>query len=404
MRAHLIKFHSAAELAGAVAHVGSYPQSLKYFENRREMVQICVTDVPSPAASIIKQEALSRGGDAAVHARVITCGVDKSDVLIFGTRTQMRLLADKLTLMPWWNLAHLADDIRALVKEPSSRSVKLPCGAELEFGKRMLLMGIINLTDDSFYEGSRAGADTDEAVRRAVQMAEDGADILDLGAESTRPGSSRVPEAQELARMSDAVRAIRRELPHMPLSIDTTRSSVARAALDEGADIINDVSGLQFDEGVATAAAEHSAMLIVMHMRGMPADMQSMCGYDNLISEVCDFLRSAASRAEELGVARENIIVDPGIGFAKDYNQNLFLLSHCESFKTLGYPLLVGASRKGVVAQATKTADARDRLSGTLAVTALCCAQRADIIRVHDVKENKQAIMMTEAMMGAKYV
>lgn len=404
MKAHLIKLRSSGELAGMSAHVGCYAQALPYFENRREMLEVCVTDVPSPAASIIKQEALSRGGDAAVHARVITCGVERSEVVIFGTRKCLCLLADKLSLMPWWGLAHLADEIRALVKEQEPRAVVLPCGRALEFGRRMLVMGIINLTDDSFYEGSRAGADVDDAVRRAVRMAEDGADMLDLGAESTRPGSSRVPEAQELARMTDAVRAIRKALPHMPLSIDTTRASVARAALDAGADIINDVSGLQFDPGVATEAAQYGAMLVLMHMRGTPADMQSKCSYRNLISEVCDFLQNAALRAQELGVAREHIIVDPGIGFAKDYNQNLFLLLHCESFKALGYPLLVGASRKGVISRATQTPDARDRMPGTLAVTALCCAQRADVIRVHDVKENKQAIMMTEAIMGAEYV
>lgn len=404
MKAHLIKFENRRELAQAALRLGASEASLRFFEARREILQIYVTDVPSPAASIIKQETLSRGGDAAVHANVINCGVERSDVIIFGTAKQLGHLAEKLDQMPWWNLRGLAADIRRLTAPHVGRTVKLPCGAELAFGERTLLMGIINLTDDSFFSGSRCGGDAGKAVERAVKMAEDGADILDLGAESTRPGAPRVPEDQERARMSAAVAAIRRELPHMPLSIDTTRASVAEAALENGADIINDVSGLQFDSGIAAVAARYKAMLVLMHMRGAPSDMQTMCGYDNLLSELCSFLEDAADKAVSLGVARESIIIDPGIGFAKDYGQNLFLLRHCGSFKALGYPLLIGASRKGCVGAATGREAPEERLYGTLAVTALCCRQGADIIRVHDVRENKDVIKMTEAIQGAEYV
>ena len=404
MKAHLIKFGSGRELAEAARRLGTSEASLHFFEARREMLQIYVTDVPSPAASIIKQEMLSRGGDAAVHANVINCGVERSNVIIFGTAKQLGHLADKLEMMPWWKLSGLAADIRRLTAPRAKRAVKLQCGAELAFGERTLLMGIINLTDDSFFGESRCGGDAEKAAAKAVKMAEEGADILDLGAESTRPGAPRVPEEQERARMSAAVAAIRRELPHMPLSIDTTRASVAEAALGNGADIINDVSGLQFDNGIAEAAARYKAMLVLMHMRGTPSDMQTMCGYDNLLSEVCAFLEEAADKAVSLGAARGSIIIDPGIGFAKDYGQNLFLLRHCESFKALGYPLLIGASRKGCVGKATGREKPEERLYGTLAVTALCCRQGADIIRVHDVRANKDALMMTEAIQGAKYV
>lgn len=404
MKAHLIKFESGKELAESALRLGASEASLRFFEARRETLQIYVRDVPSPAASIIKQETLSRGGDAAVHAQVINCGVERSDVIIFGTAKQLGHLADKLDQMPWWKLSSLAAEIRRLTAPRVKRTVKLPCGSELTFGERTLLMGIINLTDDSFFGGSRCGGDADKAVERAVKMAEEGADILDLGAESTRPGAPRVPEEQERARMSTAVAAIRRELPLMPLSIDTTRSSVALAALENGADIINDVSCLQFDNGIADAAARYKAMLVLMHMRGTPETMRSMCGYGNLLGEVCAFLDEAADKAASLGVARESIIIDPGIGFAKDYGQNLFLLRHCESFKALGYPLLIGASRKGCVGAATGREAPEERLYGTLAVTALCCRQGADIIRVHDARENKDVIRMTEAIQGAEYV
>lgn len=404
MKAHLIKFESEKELAESVLRLGASEASLRFFAARRETLQIYVRDVPSPAASIIKQETLSRGGDAAVHAQVINCGVERSDVIIFGTARQLGYLADKLDQMPWWKLSSLAAEIRRLTAPRAKRTAKLPCGSELTFGERTLLMGIINLTDDSFFGGSRCGSDAGKAVERAVKLAEEGADILDLGAESTRPGAPRVPEEQERARMSAAVAAIRRELPHMPLSIDTTRSSVALAALANGADIVNDVSGLQFDNGIAEAAARYGAMLVLMHMRGTPETMRSMCGYGNLIAEICDFLDEAADKATAMGVARESIIIDPGIGFAKDYGQNLFLLRHCESFKALGYPLLIGASRKGCIGTATGHAAPEERLYGTLAVTALCCRQGADIIRVHDARENKDVIKMIEAIQGAEYV
>ncbi len=404
MKAHLIKFESEKELAQSVLRLGASEASLRFFDARRETLQIYVRNVPSPAASIIKQETLSRGGDAAVHAQVINCGVEHSDVIIFGTAKQLGYLADKLDQMPWWKLSSLAAEIRRLTAPRATRTAKLPCGSELTFGERTLLMGIINLTDDSFFGGSRCGGDAGKAVERAVKLAEEGADMLDLGAESTRPGAPRVPEEQERARLSAAVAAIRRELPRMPLSIDTTRSSAALAALANGADIVNDVSGLQFDNGIAEAAARYGAMLVLMHMRGTPETMRSMCGYGNLIAEICDFLDEAADKAAAMGVARESIIIDPGIGFAKNYGQNLFLLRHCESFKALGYPLLIGASRKGCIGTATGHAAPEERLYGTLAVTALCCRQGADIIRVHDARENKDVIKMIEAIQGAEYV
>ncbi len=400
MQAHLIKYENPAEMADALLKAGCSAESLRYFENRRDTVQVYFTDIPSPAANIIKQEMLSRGGDAAVHALAVRCGVEHSDVILFGTKKQLGYLADKLETMPWWGLGRCAAEIRRLTASAAAKTMALPHGRDLVFDGHMLLMGIINLTDDSFYDKSRCGADTEATVRRAVQMAEEGADILDLGAESTRPGAARVPEETELERMSSAVAAIRQALPEIPVSVDTTRGSVALAALEAGADIINDVSGLSFDIDTAYAAAKHSAALIVMHMRGTPETMRDMCGYGNVISEVCSELVRITEKAEDAGVPKDRIIIDPGIGFAKNNEQNLELLRHCESFKALGLPLLIGASRKGFIGTVTGEKEAGDRLFGTLAVTAHCCRQKADIIRVHDVRANRDVIRMTEALWG----
>ena len=235
-------------------------------------------------------------------------------------------------------------------------------------------------------------------------MAADGADILDLGAESTRPGAERVPEEEERERLVKAVCAIRERLPRIPLSIDTTRASCARAALAAGADIINDVSGLTFEPQIADAAAEAGAMLVLMHMRGVPADMQSRCEYERLIPEICVSLEKSAKQAIDAGIAADRIITDPGIGFAKNYQQNLALLRHVESFRALGWPVLIGASRKGFIGKATDTPTAAERLAGTIAAACCACRRHADIIRVHDVRAHKEAVMMTEAIENGEYV
>lgn len=403
MKLHLIRLKSKEELAQAAAMAGASAASLPFFEGRREALQLFIKDLPAPAANIVKQEALARNCDALVHAQTITCGVEYTDVILFGTARSLRFLADKLEKMPWWGLELCAAEIKRLTGGFSERKVKLPCGSELTFGRGTLIMGIINLTDDSFFAASRSGSDCEKAALTAVRMAEEGADILDLGAESTRPGAPRVSREQESERLVKAVCAIREKLPHIPLSIDTTRSQVAREALAAGADIINDVSGLSFDPETAAAAAQYHAMLAVMHMRGTPADMQSHCSYTNLISEVCGFLEESAAKAMAAGVPHDMLITDPGIGFAKNCEQNLMLLRHCESFRALGWPVLIGASRKGFIGAVTETKTAAERLAGTVAVTALCTAQNADIIRVHDVRPNKEAVMMTEAIWRGSY-
>ena len=287
---------------------------------------------------------------------------------------------------------------------PRIATVDLPSGGSLTFGDRTLLMSIINLSDDSFHSESRTYGNVDAAVARAVAHAGAGADILDLGAESTRPGAARISESEEIGRTVPAIREIRKVLPSIPISVDTTREKVARAALEAGADIINDISGLTFEPGIAKAAADHDAMLVIMHMRGTPETMGSMCAYSNILKEINDFFEEKIETAISSGVDRTKIILDPGIGFAKGYNQNLFLLRHLESFRIHSRPILVGASRKGSVGKATDSPDTAERLEGTLAVSVLCAWAGVDIIRVHDTKENKKAIMMAEAIRSADYV
>jgi len=402
---HRINITDTGELSGALSSLGADRRSLPYFDNKRAVECFFVPDADVRAANVMKQEMLSLGGDAAVNAHAVDCKTEKSSVLLFGSVKQLSQFADKLKTMPWWGFPKISAEVAEALANirPRTRKTVLPCGAELEFGRRTMIMGIINLTDDSFYAASRTGGSVAPAAARAVKMAAEGADILDLGAESTRPGSERVPEEQELSRMTESVKAIRRELPQMPLSIDTTRESVARAALAEGADIINDVSGLTFEPKLAAAAASNGAMLVLMHMRGTPATMSSLCDYNDLLAEMTAFFDDGIAKAASLGLAKDKIILDPGIGFAKTYEQNLFLLKHPEAFRTFGLPLLVGASRKGSVGKATDSPDPDGRLEGTLAISALCAWGGIDVVRVHDVRENKKAVMMAEAIRGSRY-
>lgn len=405
MSLYQLEFLNNSQLSQALESVGADIRSLPFFANRREVKCLFVPHVDVRAANVIKQEMLSRGGDAALSAKAVGAAEPYTDVIIFAAPKQLGFLADKLDTMPWWELPSVVAGIRGALNgiNRKTTSVLLPCGASITFGDRTKIMGIINLTDDSFFSASRTNGSIDAALQRAVLLAEEGADILDIGAESTRPGSSRVPEDDEIRRVSEAVKIIRKELPRMPLSIDTTRSSVARAALDVGADIINDISGLTYEPEIAKIASEFNAMLVLMHMRGTPETMRDMCVYDNILLEMTRFFDESIAKAESMGTKRSHIILDPGIGFAKNHNQNLYLLRNMRAFDTFGLPILVGVSRKGTIGFATDSPSAEERLEGTATVSSLCAWQGIDIVRVHDVKENKKAVMMTEAIKSAHY-
>jgi dihydropteroate synthase len=251
-------------------------------------------------------------------------------------------------------------------------------------GHRTLVMGILNCTPDSFYDGGRY-ATLQKALARAEQMIAEGADILDIGGESTRPGATPVIEA--LAARYD-----------IALSIDTTKSEVARRALQAGAHIVNDISGMTFDPRMPEVVAEAGAMVILMHIQGTPQTMQQNPTYGDVVREVRATLAQHAERALRAGIARERIWIDPGIGFGKRLEHNLALLRHLPELKSLGYPLLVGTSRKSFIGQILGGLPPEERLEGTLATLALAVAWGADAVRVHDVKEAVRAVRVADAL------
>jgi dihydropteroate synthase len=271
-------------------------------------------------------------------------------------------------------------------------------GRRFSLDLKTWLMGIINVTPDSFSDGG-AFFDTDRAVARGLELACEGADILDIGGESTRPGSLPVPAEEELRRVLPVVRALRKKTGVL-LSVDTTKASVARAVLDEGADIINDVSGLRFDPAMAPVIAPSGAGVILMHMKGTPRTMQESPHYADLLGEVGSFLRERVREAGEAGIAAERTVIDPGIGFGKTGAHNLTLLNRLAELEAVGRPLCVGLSRKAFIGRILGLPP-EERLEGTIAAAVLAVSHGARILRVHDVGAVAKAVRVAEAVMGA---
>lgn len=264
-------------------------------------------------------------------------------------------------------------------------------------GNRTLIMGILNATPDSFSDGGQFSS-IDDAVRYGVKMAEDGADIIDVGGESTRPGAEPVSPDEEINRVCPIIERLSSETS-APISIDTMKSEVAEAALESGACIINDVSGSQHDPDTCAVVARHEAGLVIMHMRGTPRTMQSSTRYADLIGEISRFLSGQAQKAITAGVRADRIIIDPGFGFSKTPEQNLALIRDLKAFRSLGYPILLGTSRKstlGIVAGDDE--GPLSRMESTAATIALAINNGVDIVRVHDVRQMARAVRTADAI------
>ena len=281
--------------------------------------------------------------------------------------------------------------------------MKLP-SRTLTLGERTLVMGVLNVTPDSFSDGARF-LNTADAAAHALAMEAAGADILDIGGESTRPGSSGISAKEELARVLSVLEVLRGRLT-IPISIDTQKAEVADAAIAAGAEIINDVSGLRSDSRIAEVAAKHRVPLILMHIRGEPRTMQKGPFARDVIRDVVQGLRTAAALARKHGVAKPQIIVDPGIGFGKSFSQNYELLQKLPQLSRLGYPLLVGTSRKGflgaTLARDGKPAPPEERIWGSAATVTACVLGGAHIVRVHDVAEMAQVVRVADCLLNPR--
>ncbi len=280
----------------------------------------------------------------------------------------------------------------------STHTLELPSGHVLVLGERTLVMGILNVTPDSFADGGRYRT-LDDAICAGCEMVERGADLIDIGGESTRPGAPSVGEGEERARVEPVVRELAKRVS-VPLSIDTTKASVAEAALSVGATIVNDISGLQYDPELGCTAARHGAPLVVMHMRGRPSDMYGHAGYDDVVGDVARELGEAVARAERAGVPRRQVVVDPGIGFAKHADHSLRILANVGDarLRALGCPLLVGPSRKSFLKLAIGDGPPAAREWATAAAVTTAVLGGAHIVRVHNVAAMVDVVRVADIM------
>lgn len=372
-----------------ISRVGSDSAGCRLMAPKAVHRVLKVTGLEPKQANIIKQEMLSRGGEAAVARGTVDGSVEKTDLLLMGTLKQFDGLIAKLKMQPF-GLARLAGKIKAVLENlEGRRPYTLDCrGKTLIIGKRTLVMGVLNVTPDSFSDGGRY-VKVEDAVKRARQMVDEGADIIDIGGESTRPGHTPVGPDEELRRVMPVLERLVKEI-EVPISVDTFKAEVARRALEIGANIINDQWALRADKDMAGVVAQYGAPVVIMHN-------QQGTEYRDLMGDIIAYFRESIAMAEEAGIPREKIIIDPGIGFGKTLEQNLEVMRRLKELGCLGQPVLLGTSRKSMIGK-TLDLPVDQRVEGTAATVAVGITFGVDIVRVHDVKEMVRVARMTDAM------
>ena len=347
---------------------------------KMELLYFFIKDLKTPAANILKQDALSIGADLAVPGGVILCEKPAYDCILIGTRKHMEILSKKELAQPF-GLKTVANELTKFLVIKNSPTQ---------------IMGVINANDDSFFEGSRF--QKEDALAQIKQMISDGANIIDIGAISSRPNAETVSELVELERMKPICDAIASEKLYekATFSVDSYTPSVVEYALKSGFTLVNDITGAS-DDAIIKLAVEHDAKLCIMHMQGTPQTMQDKPKYEDVMVEVSEFFEERIAKCEALGLERKNIILDVGIGFGKTLEHNITLIKNMAHFKVFGCEVLVGASRKSMIDKIIST-PIEERLAGTLVIHLKAVENGASIVRCHDVKEHVQALAVYEVL------
>lgn len=394
MRVRARTFRDIDEAKAQIAAIGPEPVSVEIMAPKAIHLNLLVEGVSPPIAIIIKESMLAAGADAAIHRECITNKIERCDILVMATRKQLRHAAQTLKMQPWGidelavEMLKAADNFYA-TPEPW----KLPDGQEFSF-ESTRIMGVLNVTPDSF-SGDGISGDTEKAISLAVQLEKDGADIIDIGGESTRPGAEPVDEKTELARVIPVIKGVA-DLVKIPISVDTRKPSVAKAAIEAGATIVNDISGL-FNREMLVLCARERTPVIAMHMKGTPQTMQNGPEYSDVVGEVMHYLAGRVDDAIQAGIEERQIAIDPGIGFGKRLEDNLELIRRLAEFKTLGQPIVIGVSRKAFIGKITGQ-EVDQRLEGSIAAACVAAINGANIVRCHDVKETKRAMQVVDAL------
>lgn len=374
--------------------MGVDPASIGLMEGKTLHFNLKVEGIEPRTANLLKQEMFALGGDVAVDKRGFDCSAEKTDALLMGNQKHFEKLISKLEQYPGLN--PLGQSIKETLKNISKTQYAIRCRKRtLSLGKRTLLMGVLNITPDSFSDGGLF-FDKEKAISHGLGMVEQGADIIDIGGESTRPGSKPLELEEELRRVIPVIKSIAAEVD-VPISIDTYKAVVAQRAIEAGAEIINDISGLNFDPNLAKVASREDMPLVLMHIRGTPETMQKNIHYDSLCSEILQYLKDSIQRAESAGLDPCQIIIDPGIGFGKTVEDNLFIIRNLSEFRVLGKPILLGTSRKSFIGKILNV-EVGERLEGTLSSITIGVLNGANVIRCHDVLQAKRAIAVADAI------
>ncbi|MFQ5986809.1 MAG: dihydropteroate synthase [Thermoplasmata archaeon] len=393
--AHVLELPEARDVNQALQAVGVQAQGQPILRRKGLFRIVRLQGVGYREALIAKQEMLGAGGDAATPKGTVEFTSDEGDVILLGTPQHFKRFLGKMKHQPFRSAALAAEVEEALAHYARDAYVLRFPNFEIPL-QRTVVMGILNVTPDSFADGGRY-LEPQAAIDRAVEMVQEGASLVDVGAESTSPGSEPVSAAEEWKRLEPVLAGV---LDHVnvPISVDTYKPETAAKALDLGATMVNDVTSLR-DPKMVALVAQHDVPAVLMHMLGEPKTMQKSPEYEDVVADIVRFLRARISDAVEGGVGPENLVVDPGIGFGKTVDHNLQILRQLGAFRSLGRPILVGVSRKTFLGKLLD-AEVEDRLEGGLAAAVLAVRHGARIIRTHDVKETVRALAIADAILG----
>jgi dihydropteroate synthase len=398
-RLRCLNLRSSHEALEVLRKIGVDPYGIEAMLPKMMHLTILLGDIKCNVANIIKQEMLSIGGDAAVSRSSVSCSVKETDVVIMGTIKQILRFSDKISVQPF-GLSSISKDIKQLLSNISKDLFILKtCKREMVLGNRTQIMGILNVTPDSFSDGGLFKV-TEDAIEYGIRMVEDGADIIDVGGESSRPGAESVLIEEEIARVIPVINGLANHVS-VPISIDTTKAEVAKRAIENGAEIVNDISAMSFDPRMSHVIADKGAAVILMHMRGTPLDMQKGdLSYESLLGDIIEYLREKMETAQMAGICIENVMIDPGFGFGKNGKDNIKLLKYLSEFKVLGRPIVTGVSRKSFIGKIAGGGPL-ERLEGTAAAVTAAILNGSTVIRIHDVKYMKKVAKIADAIVGA---
>ncbi|MFN3527920.1 MAG: dihydropteroate synthase [Candidatus Altarchaeaceae archaeon] len=389
MNIEILKIENLDTARKEIEKIGADKYGVEIMSKKALHRCIKIYNVESKIANILKQEMLSIGGDAAVARNVIDFKDKKTDVLLIGTISQYEKLISKLKIQPF-KLKDLSEEIEKIIDVVKYENRK----------DRTKIMGILNVTPDSFYDGNRY-LNPEKAVERFKEIAEY-CDIVDIGGESTRPGSEYISEEEELRRVipvfekiSEIMKTLNKKIK---ISIDTRKAKVAEECIKRGAEIVNDISALRDDENMVKVVKDYDTEVVLMHKKGDPKTMQINPYYENVIKEISDFFEERINFAISKGIEKEKIIIDPGIGFGKRLEDNLEILKNLYKFKIFNVPILIGVSRKSFIGMLTNNIPPEERLEGTISAVTIGVMNGADIVRVHDPKEIYKALRIVDAI------